>query len=251
MGVLVPFNLHTKAMADKEIQIKVSQVTTAMMMEVWMEDRMVNDLNKYLDAKHNKDGEDFSSHLVGQISHGEQLKIDTEDKLIQPFVKFVTQLSRTYIDQFCKSIGTPFLDRIPHVHSLWSVHSYERDYNPLHDHGTDTQMGISFTTWTKIPKQIEDNNEFSAQNLYNSSGCCDGFLQFHFGQTSIRGLEELRPPLCKTIKPEVGKLIFFPSWAQHTVYPFEGKGERRTVAGNLNMFPASVVDESEKKRIVL
>ena len=111
-----------------------------------MEDRMVNDLNKYLDAKHNKDGEDFSSHLVGQISHGEQLKIDTEDKLIQPFVKFVAQLSRTYIDQFCKSIGTPFLDRIPHVHSLWSVHSYERDYNPLHDHGTDTQMGISFTT---------------------------------------------------------------------------------------------------------
>ena len=63
-------------MADKEIEIKISQVTTAMMMEVWMEDRMVNDLNKYLDAKHNKDGEDFSSHLVGQISHGEQLKID-------------------------------------------------------------------------------------------------------------------------------------------------------------------------------
>ena len=59
MGVLVPFNLHTKAMADKEIEIKISQVTTAMMMEVWMEDRMVNDLNKYLDAKHNKDGEDL------------------------------------------------------------------------------------------------------------------------------------------------------------------------------------------------
>ncbi len=102
MGVLVPFNLHTKAMADKEIEIKISQITTAMMMEVWMEDRMVNDLNKYLDAKHNKDGEDFSSHLVGQISHGEQLKIDTEDKLIQPFIKFVAQLSRTYRDNSLK-----------------------------------------------------------------------------------------------------------------------------------------------------
>ena len=234
-------------MANKEIQIKIQQVTTALMMEVWMEDRMVNDLNEYLDGRHNKpEAVDFSDNLVGQIAHGQQLKIDHDDRLIVPFKKFVAQMATTYITQFCKMMGVPQMERIPHMHSLWSVHSYERDYNPLHDHGTDTQMGLSFTTWTKIPEQIKNMNEFKAHDLYNSSGCCDGFLQFHFGQTSIRGLEELRPPLCKTIKPEVGKLLFFPSWCQHTVYPFEGPGERRTVAGNLNMFPASLVDESEK-----
>ena len=234
-------------MANKEIQIKIQQVTTALMMEVWMEDRMVNDLNEYLDGRHNKPkAVDFSDNLVGQIAHGQQLKIDHDDRLIVPFKNFVAQMATTYITQFCKMMGVPQMERIPHMHSLWSVHSYERDYNPLHDHGTDTQMGLSFTTWTKIPEQIENMNEFKAHDLYNSSGCCDGFLQFHFGQTSIRGLEELRPPLCKTIKPEVGKLLFFPSWCQHTVYPFEGPGERRTVAGNLNMFPASLVDESEK-----
>ena len=234
-------------MANKEIEIKIQQVTTALMMEVWMEDRMVNDLNEYLDGRHNKpEAVDFSDNLVGQIAHGQQLKIDHDDRLIVPFKKFVAQMATTYITQFCKMMGVPQMERIPHMHSLWSVHSYERDYNPLHDHGTDTQMGLSFTTWTKIPEQIKNMNEFKAHDLYNSSGCCDGFLQFHFGQTSIRGLEELRPPLCKTIKPEVGKLLFFPSWCQHTVYPFEGPGERRTVAGNLNMFPASLVDESEK-----
>ena len=234
-------------MANKEIEIKIQQVTTALMMEVWMEDRMVNDLNEYLDGRHNKPkAVDFSDNLVGQIAHGQQLKIDHDDRLIVPFKKFVAQMATTYITQFCKMMGVPQMERIPHMHSLWSVHSYERDYNPLHDHGTDTQMGLSFTTWTKIPEQIKNMNEFKAHDLYNSSGCCDGFLQFHFGQTSIRGLEELRPPLCKTIKPEVGKLLFFPSWCQHTVYPFEGPGERRTVAGNLNMFPASLVDESEK-----
>ena len=72
-----------------------------------------------------------------------------------------------------------------------------------HDHGVDTQMGVSFTTWTKIPPQIANNNKWSPLDLYNSGGAYDGFLQFHFGQTSIRGLEELRPALTKTIKPEV------------------------------------------------
>ncbi len=64
-------------MANKEIEIKIQQVTTALMMEVWMEDRMVNDLNEYLDGRHNKPkAVDFSDNLVGQIAHGQQLKID-------------------------------------------------------------------------------------------------------------------------------------------------------------------------------
>jgi hypothetical protein len=29
----------------------------------------------------------------------------------------------------------------------------------------------------------------------------------------------------------------FPCWLQHMVYPFEGEGERRTVAANLNVWP--------------
>ena len=38
------------------------------------------------------------------------------------------------------------------------------------------------------------------------------------------------------MKPEVGKFFMFPSWLQHSVYPFEGEGERRTVAANLNVW---------------
>jgi hypothetical protein len=238
-------------MADKEIEIKLSHVTAALIMEVQMEKRMINDLNKYLDGKHKNGGEDFGHSLVGQISHGEQLKIDDKDLLIVPFIKFVAQLANVYLEHFSRHVGAKDMKRVPHIHSLWSVHSYERDYNPLHDHGTDTPMGISFTTWTKIPPQIANNNNYSPLDLYNSGGGYDGFLQFHFGQTSIRGLEELRPALCKTIKPEVGKLLFFPSWCQHTVYPFEGPGERRTVAGNLNMFPLSVLDDPNNTSIVL
>jgi len=203
--------------------------------------RAVKDLNKYLDERHNKGAESFAGKLVGQISHGEQLKIDHTDTLVDPFTKIVANMSQSYLGQFSRMIGVEPLQRIPHVHSLWSVHSYERDYNPVHDHGTDTIMGLSFTTWTKIPKQILDKDDYDSSKLVEASGIADGFLQFHFGQTSSRGLEELRPPFSRMVKPEVGKLIMFPSWCQHCVYPFEGKGERRTVAGNLNMFPTDAV----------
>ena len=225
-----------------ELELKFSVAPAVLFLETQLDKRIVGGLNKYLDARHNKDSESFAHKLVGQISHGEQLKMDSEHHMVEPLINIVANMSQHYISQFCKTIGVESLKRMPHVHSLWSVHSYEKDYNPVHDHGTDTVMGLSFTTWTKIPKQIADKEEYNSQNLVDASGIADGFLQFHFGQTSSRGLEELRPPFSRMIKPQVGKLVMFPSWCQHCVYPFEGNGERRTVAGNLNMVPPHIVD---------
>jgi hypothetical protein len=46
------------------------------------------------------------------------------------------------------------------------------------------------------------------------------------------------------MKPEVGKFFMFPSWLQHMVYPFQGDGERRTVAANLNVW--RIADDGTK-----
>jgi len=237
VGGSYPYPFDPPHYTMTELTIRFSAAPALLFLETQLPIRTVKELNKYLDKKHNKNAESFANKLVGQISHGEQLKMDPKDKLVEPFIKIVAQMSQEYVKQFCNTIGADQMYRIPAVHSLWSVHSYERDYNPVHDHGVDTIMGLSFTTWTKIPPQISERHDYSAAKLINSSGVCDGFLQFHFGQTGIRGLEELRPPFSRTFKPEVGKLLMFPSWCQHTVYPFEGDGERRTVAGNLNMVP--------------
>jgi hypothetical protein len=225
-----------------ELTIRASVAPALLFLETQLPIKVVNDLNTYLDKRHRKGGESFAKHLVGQIQHGEQLKIDPHDPLIGGFANIVTTMSKAYVKQFCNTIGAETLDRVPSFHSLWSVHSYERDYNPMHDHGVDTPMGLSFTTWTKVPPQIANGSTYDSQNLVDSSGISDGYLQFHFGQTATRGLEELRPPCSRTVKPTVGKILMFPSWCQHCVYPFEGTGERRTVAGNLNMVPAHLID---------
>jgi hypothetical protein len=61
-------------------------------------------------------------------------------------------------------------------------------------------------------------------------------LAFNYGINSLMDVQRLRPPQSFVIKPEIGKFLMFPSWLQHMVYPFEGDGERRTVAANLNVW---------------
>ena len=113
-----------------ELTLKFSAAPAVLFLETQLPIRAVKDLNKYLDARHNKGAESFAGKLVGQISHGEQLKIDHTDPLVDPFTKIVANMSQSYLGQFSRMIGVEPLQRIPHVHSLWSVHSYERDYNP-------------------------------------------------------------------------------------------------------------------------
>ena len=59
--------------------------------------------------------------------------------------------------------------------------------------------------------------------------------------------ERLRPPQSFIIQPQVGKLLVFPSWLQHMVYPFKGEGERRTVASNLNCWDVPDMSEQLKE----
>jgi hypothetical protein len=136
------------------------------------------------------------------------------------------------------STGNLIDHRHVEVDELWSVHSYAGDYNPIHDHGTKTIMGLSCTSWTKVPQQILDQPTAGSPeyNLYNASGDADGCLAFQYGLNSIMDVERLRPPQSFVIKPEIGKFLMFPSWLQHMVYPFEGEGERRTVAANFNVW---------------
>ena len=107
-------------------------------------------------------------------------------------------------------------------------------------------MGISFTTWTMVPEQISRTDDSGSMDLYNDSGNIDGFINFTYGLNQTADPERLRPSQSRYIKPEVGLLLMFPSWMQHCVYPFQGDGERRTVAGNINCIDLTQDEVQEK-----
>ena len=163
--------------------------------------------------------------------------MDHNDPRLNDFCQMSGILATEYLKNFGNT-GNNIGERHIDIDELWSVHSYERDYNPIHDHGTKTIMGVSVTSWTKVPPQILDQPTAGSPeySLYNASGDSDGCLAFNYGINSLLDVERLRPPQSFVIKPEGGKYLMFPSWLQLMVYPFEGDGERRTVAANLNVW---------------
>jgi hypothetical protein len=224
---------------NNEIEYEVFSLPAALMLQHKISDKVVSDINKYLDdLKSDEHRKSAANFLVGQIHQGEQLNMDFTDNLLTPFVNVVENLGMAYLRHFVEYTKSSVKPKKIMIDKLWSVHSYQGDYNPIHDHLTTASMGISFTTWTKVPDQIlkPEEEESLRYDLYDDSGAIDGFINFTYGLNQTGDPERLRPSQSRYVKPEPGKLLMFPSWMQHCVYPFFGEGERRTVAGNLNCF---------------
>tara|TARA_R100001509_G_scaffold3_1_gene7 strand:+ start:4060 stop:4764 length:705 start_codon:yes stop_codon:yes gene_type:complete len=221
-------------MVEGEFQIHA--MPAVYVLETQMPQNMIDDVNDYMDDyRKDKNKESLAKTLVGQIDKGEQLLLDHNDKKMVEYNNFICNLGVEYINHFSKSGNNLKGPKQVQIDETWSVHSYDGDYNPIHDHGTKTVMGLSTTAWTKVPPQIGSVNAQSpTYSLYNESGHSDGCIAFQYGQVSVLDGERLKPAQSFVMTPEVGKLLIFPSWLQHMVYPFKGEGERRTIASNLN-----------------
>ena len=240
-------------MEEQTINLKMHELPQVILMEAQLPMPMIDDLNSYLDnLMVSEDREDHSKNLVGQIQSGQQLTMNAEDEKVIRFTQTINQLGMEYIKHFVRRIGSSklFPDNMQvGVDEMWSVHSYEGDYNPIHDHSVPSLTGLAATTWTKVPEQItkQKSPNDGEYNLFGASGNSDGFLAFNYGKTSSLDNPMLKPPTTCTIQPEVGKLFIFPIWLQHMVYPFKGEGERRTIAANLCGWHK---DNAEKESII-
>ena len=222
-------------MTENEFQIHT--MPAVYVLETQMPQQMIDDVNDYMDEyRQDKNKKSLANTLVGQIDKGEQLLLNHDDKRMVEYNNFICSLSAEYINNFAAA-GNPLkCAKKVEIDETWSVHSYDGDYNPIHDHGTKTLMGISTTAWTKVPSQIGSKAiaNSPSYSLYNESGHSDGCISFQYGRVSVLDSERLAPAQSFVMTPEVGKLLIFPSWLQHMVYPFKGDGERRTIASNLN-----------------
>jgi hypothetical protein len=210
------------------------------MMKVEMPLEAIDELNTHIDET---DIEDFSQNLVGQINRNElssQRRFGTDNDAGKAFASVLEKLAVTYM----RNVTTEDYDA--KVNDAWTVHSYEGDYNPLHDHGTETSIGLSCIMYMKVPEQIASipNPAEEFDGLNSSSGAVDGFTYFTWGTNGMRDVNMLRPATEEYVKPEVGTLIMFPSWLRHSVNPFFGDGERRTFSANINIM--NIVSKNEK-----
>ena len=212
--------------------------------KIIMPKEIVSDLISITDKSINSN-EDFGYALAGQIKDEKVLT----KKDLGPIWAWLENEVNLYIKTILKDIDINFKPRSASsenleidasIESMWTVSQVENEYNPVHYHGDvksfedlSPNCQVSSVLYLKIPKR-------STRKLKNKKRNPDGFIEFinqGFGTT----LQSLSSGSMR-IKPIVGHLYIFPSWLLHTVYPFVGKGERRSISFNSSY---KVVKKSE------
>jgi hypothetical protein len=95
-------------------------------MEAFMPTNMVDDINNYLDEyREDKNKKSLAGTLIGQISQGEQLLLDSAEPRLKQYSEFICSLGSDYINFFFDYTGLKLTKpKRVEIDATWSVHSY-------------------------------------------------------------------------------------------------------------------------------
>ena len=178
----------------------------------------IKKLNEVVDVI--KDKKDMGARLAGVIETESEIphSMLEEKKVMEIF----HALSRGYIEQAYLNAGQNDLWNIMDVktqmQSIWSVSQYENEYNPQHNH---SHCQISAVLYLKIPAM-------KPRNIPNKPKEKDGQIEFTFNSNN-----DIFTTGSFVARPKPGMCLLFPNTLYHQVYPFQGSGERRSIAFNM------------------
>ena len=211
-----------------QVPMHMSTMPALKLLFAVLDESMVDTINDYIDNHHLQD---HSDELVGQIRQDKksaQLQLNMNDLVPNKLGEFLKTMAATYSKEH--NIVAKSMD----ITSMWSIHSYAGDYNPLHEHGT-AGLGVSCILFLKVPPQIQGIDSDKMVSMTKSSGSCDGWTQFVWGANGYMDTSNFRHSTESFVQPEVGKLVMFRIWLKHQVCPFFGEGERRTLSTNIDI----------------
>ena len=222
------------------IEIAFRPKTAVNIMRCQFPNEITTEINQHIEDTIIPNNVDHSEGLVGQIRQNKEKSAQLTfphkgDEVGEMFGSVLERLAKEFVN---RSMGEETECKTS-IESMWTVHSYSGDYNPIHDHGTKTPMGVSCIMYLQVPRCIQTlgNPAEEFEGLNESSGAVDGFTYLTWGQNGMRDINMMRPITEEYVKPEIGTLIMFPSWLRHGVMPFFGKedDERRTFSANINV----------------
>ena len=174
---------------------------------------------------------DWSHKLVGKVHKEIQIPVSNKEHRELLFttmrgacVDYLKESIKNNTAYGWKKIASdtvPTVDNIHMAHS-WVVSQYAGEYNPWHHHSGD----FSAVIYLKLPLNMHKEIEEDFEDHYPANG----LIEFMFGENQNFRSDNLK------FKPVVGKMLVFPSWLKHFVYPFKSEGERRSMSFNAHMF---------------
>lgn len=187
---------------------------------VKLPDNIIERINHLGDTQQNKNNMD--GRLAGQIKDEPELTDEEMDSI--GIKKIFMDIGQQYVHTILSDKHhfdynkDDFYINMKFV-SGWIVNQKENEYNPIHYH---SNCSISAVLYLKVP-------EFRPRGFVGKKNI-DGYIEF-INSTVDHSMLSAGSYL---VKPQVGQLLMFPSTLLHTVYPFQGPEERRSLAFNLN-----------------
>jgi len=184
--------------------------------------------------------EDYGYSLAGQIAN--EKKLDEKD--LGEIWDLLTEEVSTYLREVLRDLDPAFnkksqlseeLEIKAVINSMWTVSQFENEYNPVHFHSDmeaydlSTNCHLSSVLYLKTP-QISVRDLGEGKERWSGPNSPDGAIEFISSGYSHPFLSLAKGT--KRFRPIVGHLFIFPSWLLHTVYPFIGEGERRSISFN-------------------
>ena len=170
----------------------------------------------------------MGSRLAGQIKSESEIPHSMLEQ--KNVMNVLHTVGKSYVAQAYLNAGKKDLHDAVNIttqmRSIWSVSQYENEYNPSHNH---TGCEISGVIYLKTP-DIKGRRKIPSKEGKRDN---DGDIAFPYSSECQRNGELLSKGILQ-VAPSRGLMLIFPSWLLHTVYPFKGDEERRSIAFNAN-----------------
>jgi len=185
---------------------------------------MVDEAHK--SSEHNDEGNPLISIRGGQQIHLAPNKLGIDTTVLKNFVEAACT---KYIEQMVNVSGVNDLNGfVPTLISAWTIKQQQGDYQALHNH----EAHISGNIYIDVPYLAEDAKK------------SDNQIEFRF--PVVRNPAHFIFTDQWRFKPEIMKMVVFPSHIPHTVYPWKGEGNRTILAWDVRLMSKSVKETVDK-----
>ena len=171
-------------------------------------DKINNFIDEVIKDKNKSKKFDWGKYLAGQVT--QEIKLPKEI-IDGELLNFLRESTKAFVEGLTDKKVTKF-----QLISCWVVRQFQNEYNPTHWHNGH----ISGAGYLKLPDNFGSLKQPEKKLNHN------GKINFTHGSRQF-----LSMPII-TRKPEVGKIFLFPNYLMHSVNPFYGEGERRSISFN-------------------
>ena len=200
----------------------------------WLDLHLTKEAMDHLWNNINGKQTDAKNDLAGNISKSEYIE-DKDNWFYENVLKrcaetiFSSGMSIYFKDwnnyynvHVAKSAPPPVFE----LKELWVNYQKQHEFNPLHMHNKG--LGFSFVVFMKIPTHWKEQHALPW--LKGIRTPCASDFQFLLGQ-GMGPVQDIDISLCPE---DEGRMLFFPAWLMHQVFPFyECEEERITISGNI------------------